>query len=72
MNCRPGFIVQSMDTFAFLRADGEGGVTDTHLFSAAMPFASPEAAIEAVEDHCGGRGAVIRVWLPEKGSSEHE
>ena len=66
MLCRPAFIVQATDTFAFLRADGEGGVVETYLFSAAMPFDSPEAALDAVEDHCGGRGAVVRIWVPEK------
>lgn len=67
MNCRPAFIVQSTDTYAFLRADGEGGVIETHLFSAAMPFNSPESALDAVEDHCSGRGVVVRIWVPEHG-----
>lgn len=66
MLCRPAFIVQSTDTFAFLRADGEGGVVETHMFSAAMPFDHAECALEAVEDHCGGRGCVVRIWVPEK------
>lgn len=66
MICRSAFIVQSTDTFAFLRADGEGGVVETYLFNAAMPFDTPDAAHEAVEDHCGGRGSVIRIWVPEK------
>lgn len=66
MNCRPAYIVQAMDTFAFLRADGEGGVVETYLFNAAMPFDSPESALEAVEDHCSGRGSVVRIWVPEK------
>jgi hypothetical protein len=66
MICRPAYIVQSTDDFCFLRADGEGSVDYTHLFSAATPFDTAEAAIEAVEDHCGGRGAVSRVWVPER------
>ena len=66
MICRRAYIVQSMDTFAFLRADGEGGVVETCKLSAAMPFDDPEAAIEAVEDHCGGRGVVVPIWVPEK------
>lgn len=65
MQCRPAFIVQSTDTFAFLRADGEGGVVETFMFNAAMPFDSPEAAMDAIEDHCGGRGVVCRIWVPE-------
>lgn len=65
MQCRRVYIVQSTDEFSFLRADGEGGVDYTHLFAAATPFATPEAAIEAVEDHCGGRGAVTPIWVPE-------
>ena len=66
MLCRPAFIVQSTDSFAFLRADGEGGVVETCMFNAAMPFDSAESAFEAVEDHCGGRGVVLRIWIPEK------
>ena len=66
MNCRPAFIVQGLDDMAFLRCDGEGGVDYTHLFSAATPFDLPEQAFEAVEDHCGGRGAVVRIWVPER------
>ena len=65
MQCRPAYIVQATDNFAFLRADGEGGVFETFMFSAAMPFDSPEAALDAVEDHCGGRGSVTRIWVPE-------
>lgn len=65
MRCRPAFIVQSTDDFAFLRCDGEGGVDYTHLFSAATPFDNPEAAIEAVEDHFGGRAAVCRIFVPD-------
>lgn len=65
MLCRPAFIVQCTDTFAFLRADGDGGVVETFMFNAAMPFSTPESALEAVDDHCGGRGVVCRVWVPE-------
>lgn len=65
MLCRPAYLVQSTDDFAFLRCDGEGGVDYTHLFSAASPFDTAEAAIEAVEDHCGGRGAVSRIYVPD-------
>lgn len=64
MFCRPAFIVQATDDFSFLRCDGEGGVDYTYLFSAASPFDTAEAAIEAVEDHCGGRGVVSRIWVP--------
>ena len=66
MLCRPAFLVQSTDDFTFLRCDGEGGVDSTHLFTAATPFDTVEAAIEAVEDHCSGRGVVARVWLPHE------
>jgi hypothetical protein len=66
MQCRPAFIVQATDTFAFLRADGEGGVVETYMFNAAMPFSTAEAAMEAVEDHCDGCGVVCRIWVPEK------
>lgn len=65
MDCYPVYIIQATDDFSFLRADGEGGVDYTHLFSAASPFDTVEAAIEAVEDHCGGRGAVSRIWVPD-------
>lgn len=65
MQCRSAFIVQSTDDFMFLRADGEGDVVTTCMFSGATPFDSPDAALEAVEDHCGGRGSVCRVWVPE-------
>jgi hypothetical protein len=67
MNCRPAYIVQSTDDFCFLRADGDGGVDYTHLFAAATPFDTAEAALEAVDDHCGGRGAVSRLWVPDHG-----
>jgi len=66
MLCVPAFIVQGLDDMAFLRADGEGGVETTHLFSAAMPFRTAEQAFEAVEDHSGGRGAVVQIWVPQK------
>lgn len=66
MLCRAAYLVQSTDSFAFLRADGDGGVVETCMLSAAMPFDSPDAALDAVEDHCGGRGAVVRIWVPEK------
>lgn len=66
MQCRAAFIVQGLEDMAFLRCDGEGGIDYTHLFSASTPFDSAEQAFEAVEDHCGGRGAVVRIWVPEK------
>ena len=69
MQCRLGFIVQSLEDMSFLRADGEGGVESCHLYSRAMPFSNAESAFEAVEAHCGGRGAVVPVYLPVDGSS---
>lgn len=69
MECRVAFIVQSLEDMSFLRADGEGGVETCHLFSRAMPFSNAEAAFEAVEDHCGGRGAVMPVYIPLDGRS---
>lgn len=65
MFCRSAFIVQATDDFSFLRCDGEGGVVTTHLVTHATPFNSPEAAREAIEDHCSGCGVIFRVWIPE-------
>lgn len=65
MQCRAAYIVQSMMDFTFLRCDGEGGVETTMVYSGATPFDHPEAAMEAVQDHCDGRGSVVRIWVPE-------
>lgn len=65
MQVVPRFYVQDTDTFQFLRADGEGGVEQTPLLINAMPFASADAAADAVQDHCGGEGVVFRCYLLE-------
>lgn len=66
MNIAPRFYVQDAETFAFLRADGEGGVQSTPLITNATPFTNAEAAADAVEDHCGGVGVVFRCYELEK------
>ena len=67
MQIAPRYYVQSTDDFTFLRADGEGGVDTTPLITNATPFTNPEAAVDAVQDHCGGEGVVFRTYEIEKG-----
>lgn len=63
------YYVQSTDDFTFLRADGEGGVDYTPLITNATPFTSPEAAVDAVQDHCNGEGVVFRAYALEVGGN---
>jgi len=62
MQIVPRYYVQSTDDCMFLRADGEGGVDYTPLIVNATPFATPDAAVDAVQDHCGGEGVVFRCY----------
>lgn len=66
MHIAPRYYVQSTDDYTFLRADGEGGVDSTPLITNATPFNTPEAAVDAVQDHCGGEGVVFRTYELEK------
>lgn len=59
MPIEPRYYVQSTEDYMFLRADGEGGIDYVPLITNAMPFATAEAAMEAVADHCGGEGVVF-------------
>lgn len=67
MQIVPRYYVQSTDDYTFLRADGEGGVDYTPLIVNATPFSSPEAAVDAVQDHCGGEAVVFRSYEIERG-----
>lgn len=67
MQIVPRYYVQSTDDYTFFRADGEGGVDYTPLIINATPFATPEAAVDAVHDHCGGEGVVFRSYEIERG-----
>ena len=62
MQIVPRYYVQSTDDYTFLRADGEGGVDYTPLIVNATPFSTPDAAVDAVQDHCGGEGVVFRCY----------
>jgi len=53
------YYVQDAEEFSFLCADGEGGVCHTKLITNATPFATPDAANDAVQDHCGGVGVIF-------------
>lgn len=67
MQIVPRYYVQSTDDYTFLRADGEGGVDYTPLIVNATPFSSPEAAVDAVQDQCGGEAVVFRSYEIERG-----
>lgn len=67
MEIVPRFYVQSTDDYTFLRADGEGGVDTTPLIVNATPFSTPDAAADAVQDHCGGEGVVFRAYQIQRG-----
>lgn len=67
MQISPRYYVQSTDDYTFLRADGDGGVDFTPLVINATPFATPEAAVDAVHDHCGGEAVVFRCYELERG-----
>lgn len=62
MQIVPRYYVQSTDDYTFLRADGEGGVDSTPLIVNATPFSTPEAAVDAVQDHCAGEAVVFRTY----------
>lgn len=62
MQITPCYFVQSTDDYTFLRADGEGGVDSTPLITNATPFNTPEAAVDAVQDHLSGEGVVFRTF----------
>lgn len=66
MHIAPFYYVQSTEDYCFLRADGDGGVDYTPLVTNATPFTSPEAASDAVQDHCGGEGVVFRCYQFER------
>ena len=66
MWCNSRWLVQSSEDGAFLAADGEGGVLTVMSFGAADTFIDPESAVEALNDHLGGHGAVIQVFVPCK------
>ncbi|WP_295856138.1 hypothetical protein [uncultured Xylophilus sp.] len=59
------YYVQSTEDHSFLRADGEGGVDYAPLIVNATPFTTPEAAADAVHDHCGGEGVVFPCYQLE-------
>jgi len=65
MHITPRYYVQSTEDHTFLRADGEGGVDYAPLIVNATPFTTPEAAADAVQDHCGGEGVVFRCYQME-------
>lgn len=66
MHIAPRYYVQSTDDYTFLRADGDGGVDTTPLITNATPFTTPEAAVDAVQDHCSGEGVVFRTYEIER------